>query len=165
MNQNVIAQKGELFNYLDSESVEKLKKSLDVFQCYVTRLDENTIENQDLLLGLKHSENLINIAETLDKIQQFHLPFTPDALRILMECREKDMKMLKDELNIVEGLKSILKLVRPCKYAMLTVKYRLYFVVITFDEFKRKTCVNDFVDENLINIYCVSLERLGCGHY
>ncbi|XP_062570770.1 E3 ubiquitin-protein ligase RNF213-like [Saccostrea cucullata] len=108
-------QKGLLLKYMDSELVKKLERSLRVFQDFITAFENNTILIQDLMLGLQHTENLRKIAEKLESAPDFNLPFTPDSLSILLECREKDMKTLIDEMKIVEGLQIILKMVRNYK--------------------------------------------------
>ncbi|XP_061196022.1 E3 ubiquitin-protein ligase rnf213-alpha-like [Saccostrea echinata] len=108
-------QKGLLLNYMDGESVRKLERSLDILQDFITAIENNSIMIQDLLVGLKHLENLRNIAEKLETIPDFDLPLTPDSLSILLECRGKDIKTLNDEIKIVEGLKMILKWLRNYK--------------------------------------------------
>ncbi|XP_078327262.1 E3 ubiquitin-protein ligase rnf213-alpha-like isoform X2 [Crassostrea virginica] len=106
---------GVLMDYMDEDSKKQLKKSIQVLEELFSALEENKIKIDDLLIVLKYSENLTNIADQIQKIPQFRMPLTPDTLAVILECRTKDMKTLKDAITIVESLDEILKQVRYYK--------------------------------------------------
>lgn len=120
-------------DYMDGDSKKKLKKSIQVLEELFSALEENKIKIDDLLIVLKYSENLTNIADQIQKIPQFRMPLTPDTLAVILECRTKDMKTLKDAITIVESLDEILKQVRYCEYTIIHCPNEKQF-------FKQKSC-------------------------
>ena len=120
-------------DYMDEYSKKQLKKSIQVLEELFSALEENKIKIDDLLIVLKYSENLTNIADQIQKIPQFRMPLTPDTLAVILECRTKDMKTLKDAITIVESLDEILKQVRYCEYTIINCPNEKQF-------FKQKSC-------------------------
>lgn len=105
--------------YMDKDSKNKMEKSIQILKDFFSDLEGNTIKMQHLQIALTYSENLRNIADQIQKISQFQLPLTPDTLTVILECRRKDWKILKDRITIVESLGDILRQVQNCEYIIL----------------------------------------------
>lgn len=97
---------------MDRSAQDNLSRSFTLTESLFQDLYNNTVKIKHLELIIEKKETFLAVANVVEKYKNSSIPLTSSALKNILLCREKDLKVLEDVIATVRKLQYFFREIR-----------------------------------------------------